>query len=231
MTFIISHGNGQDLQYLTTDVVPRLRGLKTPVNIVCYEYPGYSLSPLPTSEQMIIRAAEATYHYVRERLGMPSQSIVVYGISLGTGPAMHIAATQEVGGLILQSPYTSIGATKVGLACARRLSCIDLFQSYRLASRVGVPVQMYHGAVDEVVPPICSVELAPMFREVFGGEPVFCPGAGHNDVIELLHHRGQYLPMLDNYLSFLLSRKQHGHALEEEPRQEMIGISVNHLLA
>ena len=43
LTLIISHGNGQDLQYLSTDVVPRLRaGLRTPVNIVCYEYPGYA---------------------------------------------------------------------------------------------------------------------------------------------------------------------------------------------
>jgi hypothetical protein len=98
LTLIISHGNGQDLQYLTTDVVPRLRaGLRTPVNIVCYEYPGYSLSPLPTSEALCLRAAEATYRYVRKQLRVPARQVVAYGISLGTGPAVHLAAHHKVG--------------------------------------------------------------------------------------------------------------------------------------
>jgi len=97
LTLIISHGNGQDLHYLSTDVVPRLRaGLRTPVNIVCYEYPGYSLSPLPTSEALCLRAAEATYRYVRKQLRVPASKIVVYGISLGTGPAVHTASHHEV---------------------------------------------------------------------------------------------------------------------------------------
>jgi len=202
-TFIVSHGNGQDLQYLCTNIVPRLQGLRTPVNIVCYEYPGYSLSALPTSEWLCLRAAEAAYHYVLTTLGTPQEQIVIYGISLGTGPAVHTAANHSVGGLILQSPYTSIGATKVGLDLARRLWCIDLFQSYRLAPDITVPVYMYHGMVDEVVPPQCSEDLANLFPKVFGGQPVFCSGAGHNNVIELLHDRRQYLPMIDAYLAAL----------------------------
>jgi pimeloyl-ACP methyl ester carboxylesterase len=204
-TLIVSHGNGQDLQYLTERVVPHLHKLQMTVNIVCYEYPGYSLSALPTSEAGCLAAAEAAYHYVRHRLNVPARQIVLFGISLGTGPAMHIAANFEVGGLILQSPYTSIGATALGLRLARRLWCIDLFRSYSLASRVSVPVQLYHGSIDEVVPPQCSRDLAPLLPQVFGDEPVFVEGAGHNDVIETLHARGQLLPMLDRYLHALAS--------------------------
>jgi pimeloyl-ACP methyl ester carboxylesterase len=201
LTLLVSHGNGQDLQYLAEDVAPRLlQGLTTRVNIVCYEYPGYSLSPLPTSEGLCLRAAQAAYRYAREVLRVPARRIVPYGISLGTGPAVHLAARCEVGGLILQSPYTSIGATKTGLALARRLSCIDLFRSYALAARVRVPVAIYHGSVDQVVPPECSRDLAPMFEHVFGDGPTFCRDAGHNNVIELLHARGEYLPMIESYL-------------------------------
>lgn len=198
-TLVVSHGNGQDLQYVAKEIVPRLHGLRTPVNIVAYEYPGYSLSPLPTSEGLSLMAADAAYWYVRDELEVPAHQIVLYGISLGTGPAVHIAATQDVGGVILQSPYTSIGSTKVGLDMAKLLCCIDLFQSYRLAPRISVPVQIYHGAIDRVVPPECSKDLAPLFSGLHG-DPVFCAGAGHNDLIELLHARRQYLPMLDRFL-------------------------------
>eukprot|EP00928_Gymnodinium_smaydae_P064184 TRINITY_DN47593_c0_g1_i1.p1 TRINITY_DN47593_c0_g1~~TRINITY_DN47593_c0_g1_i1.p1 ORF type:complete len:335 (-),score=-9.68 TRINITY_DN47593_c0_g1_i1:15-983(-) len=218
ITLIISHGNGQDLKYLTDDVVPRLQCLHTPVNIVCYEYPGYSLSPLPTSEALCKQAAISVYQYVHEHCGVQARRIVLYGISLGTGPAIYTAATCEVGGLILQSPYTSIGATKLGLNMAKTLSCIDLFQSYRLAPNIQAPVQIFHGSVDDVVPPQCSRDLAPMFASVHGGAPFFCNGAGHNDVIELLHARGQYLPMFDSFL-----RSLPGVFESDAPEQMLLG--------
>lgn len=214
-TLIISHGNGQDLQYLTNDVAPRLQALRTPVNLVCYEYPGYSLSSLPTTEALCLRAAEAVYHDVCKSTA--ATTVVMYGISLGTGPAMHIAAHFDVGGLILQSPYTSIGATKVGLSTARRLAWIDLFRSYTLAPCVQVPVQIYHGSAD--ASPQCSTDLSALFARVMGESPVFCSGAGHNDLIELLHERGQFLPMLDRYLAHLsdeVSRAADGDAKRDE---------------
>lgn len=204
-TLIISHGNGQDLQYLANDIVPRLAGLKISVNIVCYEYPGYSLSPLPTSEGLCLAAADVAYGYVRYQLGIPPHQIVMYGISLGTGPAVHIAAKYDVGGMILQSPYTSIGATKVGLSWAKRLCCIDLFRSYSLASSVRAPVLMYHGAIDDVVPAQCTRELAPLFPAVFD-QPVYVNKAGHNDLIESLENSGKYLPMIETYL-YSLAKK------------------------
>ena len=123
---------------------------------------------------------------------------------------VHLAAHFDVGGLILQSPYTSIGATKVGLSTARRLAWIDLFRSYTLAPRVQVPVQIYHGSADDVVPPQCSKDLSALFHRVMGEAPFFCSGAGHNDLIELLHERGQYLPMLDRYLAHLSDEAKSG---------------------
>jgi pimeloyl-ACP methyl ester carboxylesterase len=206
LTLLISHGNGQDLQYLVEDVVLRLRCLGTPVNLVCYEYPGYSLSGLPTSEGLILSAADAAYNHVRYVLGIPPEQIVVYGISLGSGPAVYTAASYDVGGLILQSPYTSIGATKVGLDCAKILCLVDLFQSYRRAAGVSAPVLLYHGDSDPVVPPVCSRQLASLFPNVFG-KPMFCHGAGHNDVIELLHYRNEYLPMIESFLKHVLHAK------------------------
>ena len=39
---------------------------------------------------------------------IPSESIVVYGESLGTGVAVTIAVENKIGGVVLEAPYTSI---------------------------------------------------------------------------------------------------------------------------
>jgi pimeloyl-ACP methyl ester carboxylesterase len=205
LTLLISHGNGQDLDFLVNTVAPRFRDLPTPINIVCYEYPGYSLSPLPTSESLCLMAAEAAYRYVRHDMGVPPEKIVAYGISLGTGTAVHVAANFEVGGLILQSPYASLASVKLGMKVAKWLSCMDLFLSYRNAPKVNVPVLLFHGSKDKVVPTQGSIDLATLFPRMYK-EPIIVDGAGHNDVIDTLHARSSYLPMLDNYFREVLGK-------------------------
>jgi|JI6StandDraft_1071083.scaffolds.fasta_scaffold23163_3 pimeloyl-ACP methyl ester carboxylesterase len=58
------------------------------------------------------------YDFVSRQLGFSHENIVVYGRSIGSGAASHIAAAhREVRSLILQSPIASvrkIAADKVG---------------------------------------------------------------------------------------------------------------------
>ena len=181
LTVLLSHGNAQDLAYLRELVGTLHRRLSIPVQFLAYEYPGYSLSNLPVSEQMCLYAAEGAYIYAREELGIPPERIVAWGISLGTGPAVHMAAQFPVARLILQSPYTSIAATVVGESCAKRLRCMDLLRSREKAEQINCEVLLYHGDRDNVVPPENSTELAALLREVDG--PHFYAGAGHNDLL------------------------------------------------
>ncbi len=60
------------------------------------------------SEETINNHAERTYSFVRDTLQWPIYRILIYGHSLGTGPACYIASTKLVGGLILQSAFTSL---------------------------------------------------------------------------------------------------------------------------
>ena len=142
LTVIISHGNAQDLAYLRDLVNTLHRRLSVPVQFLAYEYPGYSLSQLPTSEQMCLQAGEAAYLYARHELSIPDERIVAWGISLGTGPAVHISAKFPVSRLILQSPYTSIAATVVGQTCAKRLYCMDLLRNREKAAKVNCEVTL-----------------------------------------------------------------------------------------
>jgi len=202
VTLLLTHGNGQDVEFLSNYVRRFLRKrLQTPCNIVCLEYPGYATNQLPTNEWFSLRCAVAGYKFAKKRF--PDLPIVPYGISLGTGPAAYIAYQFDVNGLILQSPYTSIAATVIGFSCAKMLQRGDLFKTWKIAPEISVPVQVIHGRRDEVVPSWCSDVLCAKgakgklcsFPKAL--PPVFCE-AGHNDVIEVMGQK--YSQTLDLFL-------------------------------
>jgi hypothetical protein len=60
------------------------------------------------SEETINNHAERAYSFVRDTLQWAIDRILIYGYSLGSGPACYIASTKLVGGLMLQSAFTSL---------------------------------------------------------------------------------------------------------------------------
>jgi pimeloyl-ACP methyl ester carboxylesterase len=65
-------------------------------------YPGYGASSGPARLQGVADAALAAYDAVRKVAG--TRPIYVFGTSLGTTAALHVAAEREVAGLVLQNP-------------------------------------------------------------------------------------------------------------------------------
>ena len=79
-------------------------------HILAFEYPSYGLcvGSKEPNEETINDHAERAYSFVRDTVKWPTNRILIYGHSIGTGPACHIASTRPIGGLILQSPYLSL---------------------------------------------------------------------------------------------------------------------------
>jgi hypothetical protein len=117
---------------------------------LCYRgYGGSSGSP---SEQGLIRDALAGYAFAATHV--PPQRIVLFGESLGSAVAVALGAEREVGGLILDAPFTSaadIGAAAYPFAPVRWLMK-DAFHSDRRIGRVHAPLLVLHGERDGVVP-------------------------------------------------------------------------------
>lgn len=65
-------------------------------------YPGYGNSGGPRSLDALVRAATASYDELRRQAG--ERPIFLEGFSLGTVPALHVAARRPVAGLVLQNP-------------------------------------------------------------------------------------------------------------------------------
>lgn len=120
--------------------------------LLALSYRGYGGSTGAPSEQGLIRDARAAYDFAAARY--PPGRIVLWGESLGTAVAIALAATNEVGGLILDAPFTSaadVGAAAYPIVPVHWL-IRDSFRSDLRIAKVTAPVLVLHGARDRVVP-------------------------------------------------------------------------------
>ncbi len=172
------HGNGGHIGYRGQRLA-RLSGFGW--GVLLLEYRGFGGNPGTPTEAGLYEDARAAYTSLRAS-GIEARRIVLWGESLGTGVAVRLASEQQVGAVLLESPYTSI--TAVG---QQRFPFVPvgllLRDRFELIARIGAvraPVLVMTGGRDAVVPPA-------MGRAVFAAanEPKsfwLAPDAGHNDL-------------------------------------------------
>ncbi len=168
------HGNAEDLG----DLEPELRALRDRgFAVLAFDYPGFGRSSGQPEEAGLYAAARVARAYLREELKVPAARTLLYGRSLGGGPAVQMATEEKVGGLVLQSAFTS--AYRV--LTRWRLLPFDFFENEEKLGRVSCPVLVLHGREDEVIPFAHGEALlaaAPGPKRSW-----WVPGAGHNDLI------------------------------------------------
>jgi uncharacterized protein len=143
------HGNGDTLSWRTN----RDRLLVADgTGLLAISYRGFEGSSGNPSETGFHLDADAAYEFAASRV--PSNSIVLWGHSLGTGVAVQLAAERRVKALILEAPYTSVA----DIAAMRypfvpiRLLLKDQFRSDLRISHVTAPVLVLHGELDDIIP-------------------------------------------------------------------------------
>ena len=78
------------------------------MNVLIIDYRGYGESDAPKSEKGIKLDAEAALKYLFDHGDINSDSIFVFGRSLGGAVAIYIAHKHPIKGLILENTFTSI---------------------------------------------------------------------------------------------------------------------------
>ncbi len=140
------------------------------VGFLALYYRGYSGSTGTPSEDGLHIDAQAGLSWLVRR-GLNPNDVVVHGFSLGSGPATRLAATQPVGALVLEAPFTSMA----GLMTEKMplypfgLFMRDTYQSDAWITALDEPVLMVHGTADELIPISHSrrlMQLAPEPREL-----------------------------------------------------------------
>jgi uncharacterized protein len=78
------------------------------LNVFQFDYRGFGESGGSPSEQGLYRDAEAAYRFLLDSLGVPPERIVIYGHSLGSGVATHLASRVPAAGLIVEGAFTAV---------------------------------------------------------------------------------------------------------------------------
>ncbi len=169
------HGNGEDLK----SIRPRLESLrKAGFAVLAWDYPGYGTSDGKPTERLVKEIAEKIWTKIPESYGFAYQKVILYGRSLGGGPAVWLASKYKAAGLIMEGTFASI--FRVGLPM--NFLPWDIFDNLKLIGSVRCPSLFIHGTHDKRVPFSHAEKLyakAP--------EPKFfawMDNGQHNDVIE-----------------------------------------------
>ncbi len=116
------------------------------------DYPGFGKSTGDRTEKVIYQDAMLLY---RMAIALqPSENIIIYGKSMGTGVASQLALIRECRHLILETPYYNIDALAkhyFPIYPANPMSKYS-FPINEYLQFVKAPVTIFHGSRDEVIP-------------------------------------------------------------------------------
>jgi uncharacterized protein len=184
------YGNG-DLAPYENDRLAWLQELG--YNAVCFDYRGYGYSGGKPDARAMRNDSVALYDFVVRDLENAHAPAFVYGWSLGTQMAIHVAAQRRVRGLVLQAPVASaqeevdwIGARQLrGMNRVVRLipsaDVRTLLEGAREITPVRAPLMVIHGTNDTLIPIAQGHEV---FAAAASADKRFVqvPGAGHDDL-------------------------------------------------
>ncbi|HET8892361.1 MAG TPA: alpha/beta hydrolase [Candidatus Angelobacter sp.] len=143
-TLLVSHGNAEDLgddRYWLDNL--RHAGF----NVFAYDYEGYGTSEGKATEKSVYEDEAAAYEFLAVDLKTPPDRIIIFGRSVGAGPATYIAARRPSAGLILQSPFVSVFRVLTRIP----LLPFDKFPNYKNIRHVHSPVLIMHSHADSVI--------------------------------------------------------------------------------
>ncbi len=117
---------------------------------LAFDYSGFPMSPGKVSQKALLVDSLAVFDWLKAK-GDP---IVIWGRSLGTGPASFVAVRREAQALILESPFTSaadIAQERYPFIPVAKLMK-DKYPTIDWVEKVDEPLFLAHGEKDKTIP-------------------------------------------------------------------------------
>jgi alpha-beta hydrolase superfamily lysophospholipase len=150
-------------------------------DVVVMDYRTYGKSTGELSENALLQDAQLFYEYVSESYN--KNEIIVFGRSLGTAMASHLASTNSISLLILETPfYSLLDVAKERFPILPVTSLVKYpFKSHEYLKSANCPIVIFQGDEDNVVPIASAKKL---FQSLDGKEVEFITikGGKHNDL-------------------------------------------------
>ena len=146
------------------------------------DYPGFGKSTGKFTEKNLYKWADILYNFARSRFR--SDSIIIYGKSMGTGIATHLASIQPCKQLILETPYYDFPSL---IKQYFPIYPVDWMLHYKMPTYhylqyVKAPVTIFHGTDDNVIRYSNAVRLKKILKP--GDEFVTIKDGEHNDLFK-----------------------------------------------
>ena len=169
------HGNGGNL----AGRARRFRELTAQgAGLLAIDWRGYGGSTGAPSQEGILRDADAAWAEALKMAGSP-RHIVIIGESLGSAPAIALAAREAPAGLVIDSGFSSVADVAADRYWMFPVGLLlrDPFRSDELIGKVRAPILALHGDADRIVPIRFGEKIFALAPEP--KEFVRIAGAGH----------------------------------------------------
>ena len=201
LVFLLCHGNAGNISH-RLDHAGAL--LETGAAAFLFDYRGYGRSQGTPGEEGTYLDAQAAHAWLHQK-GFTAANIIALGESLGGGIASELALRETVGGLILQSTFTSItdvGAELFPWLPVRWMAWIK-YDTHSKLPRVKVPVFVMHSRADSLI----RFQHAER-NYAAANEPklLWEIGGDHNEFLD--GDRARYVEGLNRFLSLLESARK-----------------------
>lgn len=149
-TLLFFHGNASNLDNRIFKL--NLLG-NLDINFLIISWRGYSGNLGKPSELGLYKDAEGALEWLNKK-GIPNNQIILYGESLGAAVAIEIGQSKNFGGIILESPFTSMvdmGRKSYPIFPVKFL-LKDKYETKKKIKNIKFPILVMHGKKDKLVP-------------------------------------------------------------------------------
>ena len=149
-TLIFFHGNAGSLE----NRIHKLNHFRDMnINFLIIAWRGFSGNNGNPSEQGLYEDGKSAIDWLIKK-GVSEKNLILYGESLGTGVATHLAQNKNFAGVILETPFTSMidAAKKFYPYIPVKLLLKDKFENYKKIKNINSPILIMHGEADQLVP-------------------------------------------------------------------------------
>lgn len=176
-TVLYFHGNKRNISWYAR-FIPYFT--RHGYEVLMIDYPGYGKSTGKLTEKKLYDWALKVYELARQRFG--TDSIIIYGKSMGTGIAAQLASVRNCRRLILETPYydfPSVISHYLPIYPVRWMLHYQL-PTHEYLEKTNAPVTIFQGTKDRLVTYSNAVRLKPLLKT--SDEFVTIKGGGHNNL-------------------------------------------------
>ena len=146
------------------------------------DYPGFGKSTGKFTEQNLYDWADQMYKFARSKFNV--DSIIIYGKSMGTGIATHLASVQPCKKLILETPYYDYPSV---IKHYLPIYPVDWMIHYKIPTweylqKVKSPITIFQGTDDKIITYNNAIRLKKFLKP--GDEFITIKEGEHNDLFK-----------------------------------------------